>query len=161
MIEEPATVIFADDGYAIVETRQRPACGSCASSGSCSTTILSGLFKRRYNRLRVSNSIEARPGDLVIIGMRENALLRVSFVAYLLPLVCMIMMAMAMQALASQLAWQLGELPQVLGGLLGLIAGFFLLKRHTGLKRNESDYQAVILRVANTTQVEFSREPTG
>jgi sigma-E factor negative regulatory protein RseC len=161
MIEESATVIFVDDGYAVVETRQRPACGSCASSGSCGTSLLSALFKRRYNRLRVSNPIGARPGDLVIIGMQENILLRVSFVAYLLPLACMMMMAMAMQAAATQFTWQLGELPQVLGGLLGLIAGFFLLKRPIGLKRNESDYQAVILRLANTTQVEFSGEHTG
>jgi positive regulator of sigma E activity len=93
--------------------------------------------------------------------MHESALLRVSFVAYLLPLAGMMMMAMAGQAMANQFAWQLGELPQVLGGLLGLIAGFFLLKRHTGLKRNKSDYQAVILRTANTTHVEFFREHTG
>lgn len=161
MIEEPATVILVNDGYALVETRQRPACGACASSGNCSTSVLSGLFKRRYNRLRVSNPIDARPGDRVIIGLQENTLLKVSFLAYLLPLACMILMAILMQALARQFVWQVGELPQVLGGLFGLIAGFLLLKRYAGQERNESDYQAVILRPASTTPVAFSREFPG
>jgi sigma-E factor negative regulatory protein RseC len=161
MIEEPATVVSVELGHAMVETLQRPACGSCASTASCGTSVLSGLFKRRYNRLRVSNPIDARPGDQVIIGLPENTLLKVSFLAYLLPLVCMLLMAIVMQAVATHLVWRLGELPQVLGGLLGLIAGFFLLKRHAGQALNESGYQAAILRPANTDPVVFSKEYTG
>ncbi|MES9975722.1 MAG: SoxR reducing system RseC family protein, partial [Candidatus Thiodiazotropha sp.] len=116
MIEEPATVISIDDEHAVVETEQRPACGACANAGGCSTSVLSGLFKRRHNRLRVFNPIHARPGQRVIIGLQENALLKVSFLAYLLPLVCMILMAILMQAAATLFIWQIGELPQVVGG---------------------------------------------
>ncbi|PVV27727.1 MAG: peptide ABC transporter substrate-binding protein, partial [gamma proteobacterium symbiont of Ctena orbiculata] len=86
MIEEPATVISVDDGYAVVETQQRAACGTCASASSCSTSVLSGLFKRRHNRLRVSNPIHAKPGARVIIGVEENVFLKISFLVYLLPL---------------------------------------------------------------------------
>lgn len=161
MIEEPATVISAEDGYALVETHQRPACGACASAGSCSTSILSGLFKRRHNRLKVSNPIHAKPGEQVIIGLREEALLKISFMAYLFPLMCMILMAVLMQGLAAYFAWHAGELPQVTGGLLGLIGGFLLLKRLAGQGRERAGYKPVILRSAGTATVNFSKECVG
>lgn len=148
MIEESATVISADDGYAIVETQQRPACGACATASGCSTAILSGLFKRSHTRLRVSNPIHAKPGEQVVIGLLETTFLKISFLAYLLPLLCMILLAILMQAVATYFNWQLGELPQVLGGLLGLISGFFLLGLLAGQKQDEPGYQAVILRLA-------------
>lgn len=155
MIEEPATVISSDDGYAIVDTRERPACGACANAGGCSTSVLSGLFKRRHNRLRVSNPIHAKPGEQVVIGLREDTFLKVSFLAYLLPLLSMILTAILMQAVATYFNWQLGELPQVLGGLLGLISGFFLLRIFAGKTQNEPGYQAVILRLADTARVDL------
>ncbi|MCU7871567.1 MAG: SoxR reducing system RseC family protein [Candidatus Thiodiazotropha sp. (ex Lucinoma borealis)] len=161
MIEEPATVISLENDFAIVETQQRAACGSCSSVNSCSTTVLSGLFKRRHNRLKVANPIQARPGEQVIIGLQEQALLKVSFIAYLLPLVCMILVAILVQSLATQFAWQGGELPQVIGGLLGLISGFLLLKRLAEQRRDKPGYQPVILRQAKGTPVQFSKEYVG
>jgi sigma-E factor negative regulatory protein RseC len=155
MIEESATVISIDDGYATVETQQQPACGACAAASGCSTSVLSGLFKRSHTRLRVSNPIHAKPGEQVIIGLPENTFLKVSFLAYLLPLACMILIAILMQAVATHINWQFGELPQVLGGLLGLISGFFLLRLLTGQKQNEPGYQAVILRLAGTARVDL------
>ncbi|MES9993939.1 MAG: SoxR reducing system RseC family protein [Candidatus Thiodiazotropha sp.] len=161
MIEEPATVVSVDDGYALVETQQSPACGACSSAGSCSTSVVSGLFKRRHTRLKVSNPIAAKPGERVIIGLAEGALLKISFLAYLLPLLCMILMALLMQALVTRFLWQLGELPQVAGGLFGLIAGFYLLRKLAGQRRDKPGYQAVILRLADAKTVAFSEEYVG
>ncbi|MEW8053052.1 MAG: SoxR reducing system RseC family protein [Candidatus Thiodiazotropha sp.] len=161
MIEESATVISADDGYAVVETQQSPACGACANASGCSTSVLSGLFKRRHNRLRVSNPIDAKPGQQVIIGLQENTLLKVSLLAYLLPLVSMFLVAILMQAVATHFMWQLGELPQVVGGLLGLITGFILLRQLAVQKRDEPGYQAVILRLSGTVKIDFSKEYIG
>ncbi|MCU7797082.1 MAG: SoxR reducing system RseC family protein [Candidatus Thiodiazotropha sp. (ex Myrtea spinifera)] len=156
MIEETATVVgLEDDGFAIVETQQRAACGSCDSAGSCSTTVLSGLFKRRHSHLKVHNPIQAQVGEKVIIGLQESALLKVSFAAYLLPLLSMILSAIAVQALADAIKLQSGELPTVAGGLLGLIAGLILFKQLTAKKASDPSYQAVILRQANIQPVQF------
>jgi sigma-E factor negative regulatory protein RseC len=155
MIEESATVISAGDGYAIVETQRQAACGACADASGCSTSVLSGLFKRSHTRFKVSNPIHAKAGEQVVIGLRENTFLKVSFLAYLLPLVCMILMAIPMQAVATLFDWRLGELPQVLGGLLGLIGGFFLLRLLAGQKQDQPGYQAVILRLAGTVRVDL------
>jgi sigma-E factor negative regulatory protein RseC len=155
MIEESATVVRVDAGYAIVETQQRAACGSCQSAGSCSTSVLSGLFKRRHNQLKVLNPINARPGQKVIIGLREQALLKVSLSAYLLPLVSLLLLAMAMQHLSERFVLQLGELPTIAGGLLGFIIGLLLFRRLSSRRRSDPDYQAVILRQAMSQQVPF------
>ena len=156
MIEETATVIEVKDDCALVETRQQAACGSCHSAGSCSTSVLSGLFKRQNNQLMVSNPIHAQPGEQVVIGLRESALLKASFAAYLLPLLCMMFSAIAVQQLAHRFSILGGELPIVIGGLLGLLAGLILFKRITARKGSDPTYQAVILRQANIHPVRFS-----
>lgn len=155
MIEESATVVQVEDGYTIVQTQQRAACGSCRSAGSCSTTVLSGLFKRRQNQLRVLNPIDAQPGEQVVIGLQEQALLKVSFSAYLLPLACMLLSAIAMQQVADRFLFPFGELPAICGGLLGFIIGLFLFKRSYVRRLSDPNYQAVILRQAMTQQVPF------
>ncbi|MCG8099393.1 MAG: SoxR reducing system RseC family protein, partial [Candidatus Thiodiazotropha taylori] len=112
MIEETAMVVRIDGEYAFVETQKRAACGSCESQGSCSTTVLAGLFKRRYNYLKVANTVLAKPGEQVIIGLQEQALVKLSMLAYLLPLISMILAAIAAQYLFGLLNIQSGELPQ-------------------------------------------------
>ncbi|MBV2089289.1 MAG: SoxR reducing system RseC family protein [Candidatus Thiodiazotropha sp. (ex. Lucinisca nassula)] len=155
MIEETAMVVRIDGEYAFVETQRRAACGSCESQGSCSTTVLAGLFKRRYNHLRVVNTVLAKPGEQVIIGLQEQALVKLSMLAYLLPLISMILAAIAAQYLFGLLNIQSGELPQVIGGLLGLIGGFFLLRLLAYKNRHDPGYQAVMLRHADRVSVPF------
>ncbi|MCG7873243.1 MAG: SoxR reducing system RseC family protein [Candidatus Thiodiazotropha lotti] len=155
MIEETAMVVRIEGEYAFVETEKRAACGSCESQGSCSTSVLAGLFKRRYNHLRVVNTVLAKPGEQVIIGLQEQALLKLSMLAYLLPLILMILAAIVAQYLFGLFNIQSGELPQVIGGLLGLIGGFFLLRLLAYKNRHDPGYQAVILRHADRISVPF------
>jgi sigma-E factor negative regulatory protein RseC len=157
MIEENATVVrVEEEGYAIVETPQRAACGSCQSAGSCSTSVLSGLFKRRPNQLKVLNPIAAQPGEQVIIGLQEAALLKTSVSAYLLPLVCMMSAAVVAHQLTRDFNAVLGELPTIGGGLLGLIIGLYLFKTQSFYRSSDPNYQAVILRQAMTQKVPFA-----
>jgi positive regulator of sigma E activity len=67
----------------------------------------------------------------------------------------MILMAILAQYLSDYFEWTLGELPQVIGGLLGLIGGFYLLRGLAQTKRHDSGYQATILRHANRVSVPF------
>ena len=154
MIEQSAIVVrVSDDDYAIVETEQRAACGSCQSAAGCSTSLLSGLFKRRHNQLRVLNPIHALPGERVVIGVQESALLKVSFSAYLLPLLCMLLMAIAVEQLTDRSLYRLGELPTIGGGLLGLVIGLLLFRRLSANRLLDPNYQAVILRPVMTQHV--------
>lgn len=155
MIEESATVVSTGDGFAIVETQQRAACGSCQQADGCSTSLLSALFKRRHNQLRVQNPIGAQAGERVIIGLQEQTLLKVSFTAYLLPLASMLLAAIALQRLAERFLLPLGELPAIGGGLLGIIIGLMILRRLAAGRLSAADCQAVILRSAMSRQVPF------
>lgn len=155
MIEESATVLACQEGYAIVETQVKAACGSCQAESSCSTSVLSGLFKRRQNSLKVLNPIQAKPGERVIIGLQERALVIVSLVAYLMPLVCMILLAITLQAAAEYWHWPNTELASIGGGLFGLTIGLILLKRFSSRSQRKPYYQAVILRQETSKSVQF------
>jgi sigma-E factor negative regulatory protein RseC len=160
MIEETARVVSVDRKFALVETEQRASCGSCQSQSSCGTSLLAGLFKRRHNQLKVLNPVDAKPGEQVVIGLQEQALLKISVLAYLLPLLTMILAAILtatlIQGLAPYLTLSIGELPQVVGGLLGLIGGLYFLKALVRKRRHDPGYQAVILRHADSVSAPFA-----
>jgi len=147
MIEESAQILSCDEQFAIVETEVQTACGGCQSQHSCGTSVLAGLFKNRHNRLRVLNPIQAKPGERVIIGLREQALVQASLMAYLLPLVCMIGLAIAADRFGVSLGWTDTELFSILAGLLGLLGGLLLLNWFTRRHRHDAAYQAVVLRL--------------
>ena len=155
MIEETATVVACEDGFAIVETQSKAACGACGAEHSCSTSVLSDLFKRRHNRLKVLNPIQATPGQKVVVGIQEQALVTVSLMAYLMPLMCLILAAMATQQVALYWGWSYAELSSIAGGLLGLMAGLSLLKRFSLRNKHEPAFQAVILRLEVSQPVQF------
>ncbi|MET0088882.1 MAG: SoxR reducing system RseC family protein [Candidatus Thiodiazotropha sp.] len=155
MIEENARVLRVEGGFAVVETQQRAACGSCQSSGSCSTSVLAGLFKRHDNQLRVLNTLDVRPGEQVIIGVQEQALVKLSLLAYLMPILSMIAGAIIVDFWSRDYLGADGELPQIIGGLLGLAGGFWLLQRFSRNRQNDPNYQAVILRREGQTKVGF------
>lgn len=156
MIEEPALVVACEDEYALVETQVQAACGSCQAGSGCGTSVLSSLFKRRYNQLRALNPIQAKPGQRVIIGLQEQALVLASLIVYLLPLVCMLLFAIGLQVIAESRQWQGGELSSMLGALAGLVIGFFLVRVFSRRHQRDRSYQAVILRKAPGTPIPFS-----
>ncbi|MET0065471.1 MAG: SoxR reducing system RseC family protein [Candidatus Thiodiazotropha sp.] len=155
MIEETARIVRVEGDFAVVETQQQAACGSCQSAGGCSTSVLAGLFKRRDNELRVLNTLDVRPGEQVVIGVQERALVKISLLAYLMPLIGMIAGAIVIDSWAQRYLVIQGELPQIIGGLSGLMAGFWVLRWFSRNRSRDPEYQAVILRRADQTRVGF------
>ena len=89
MLEETATVVEVIDGRLIAETESRSSCSHC-STDSCSTSVVAKLFGIRRNRLVMENTLQAKAGDRVVIGIPDNLLVQASVMAYLLPLVVML-----------------------------------------------------------------------
>ena len=62
-------------------------CGGCASSSACGSkgigTTASRLESRRF---QLVNDAGLRVGERVVVGIRENALLKASITAYVIPL---------------------------------------------------------------------------
>lgn len=128
MIETEGTVVAVEAGRAWVEANRRSACGHCESSGACGTSLLANTFGNRPTRIEVDNSIGARTGDRVILGLPERGMLIGSFLLYLFPLAGLFAGVLLGQHLGLQLAAGSVEPWAVSGGLLGLMTALGLLR---------------------------------
>lgn len=130
MIEERAVVIATHDGDMIIEVQQQSACGGCNARSTCGTTLLAALFKQHKSRLRVDNSVAARPGDHVVVGIDEATMVSGSMRLYLLPLLGLIGGAILAQAVISP-----AEASAIAGGLAGMALVLWLLHRRSETAR--------------------------
>jgi sigma-E factor negative regulatory protein RseC len=146
MIEQTALVVSVQGDLAEVEGEHQGACGGCAVDGACGTSLIARYFGRRRPVLEVRNPIGARPGDRVIIGLPEGALLTASFLAYLAPLVSMIGAAIAGAQIADFLAPAYARGLSVLAGLGGLVAALGWLARMSRAGSLATGCRARILR---------------
>lgn len=140
MIEEQARVLVVGNGFALVETSSRSACGSCSSSSGCGTSLVAKLFGERSNRLHVSDAIGVAVGDLVVIGISDGTLIRASLLAYLWPLIALMLAALLAQSAGAS------EGLGALVGILGLCVGFWTTRRVTGGEAGRVHYRPVLLR---------------
>ncbi|ANB02894.1 SoxR reducing system RseC family protein [Ectothiorhodospira sp. BSL-9] len=143
MIEENARVIAVDEpGFAWVDTQRKTACGSCAVSSGCGTSVIAKLFSAKRTQVRVIDPLGVKLGEEVMVGIEESALVRGSLAVYILPLITMLLAALAAQGLWSGA----GELPVVFAGLLGLGGGLGLVALYTRRIRRDPRFQPVVVR---------------
>ncbi len=144
MIEQTGRVVACEGEYAWVETERQSSCGSCAAKG-CGTGALSKVLGRRSQTIRVLNSIEAREGELVVLGIQEGALLRGSVAVYIVPLIAMLAGGLVGEALGP-----LWGISTEVGAFVLAAAGFVLalawLRRFNRWAATDSRYQPVTLR---------------
>jgi len=117
VLETQARVLAVTPGLALVEIRRRSGCGACSLASGCATAALAELFGPGRHRVAVSDGIGVAAGDQVVIGVAAGALTRASMLAYLLPLLALILTSFLAQAAGA------GEAAGALAGLLGLGAG--------------------------------------
>ncbi len=143
MIEERGRVVAVEGPYAWVEASGGGACGTCAARAGCGTASLQAWLGRRRRRVRALNRAGARPGDEVVVGLAEGALLRGSVLVYLTPLAGLLAGGLAAALLAGP-----ADGPAAAGALAGGAAG--LLWGRARLRRAASDpcFQPVVLRRA-------------
>lgn len=151
MLEESALVVATEGEEAWVETSRRSSCGSCEAKG-CGTGALSQVLGRRSQRLRVQNPIAAMPGEAVVLGIAESALLKGSLAVYLVPLLALLAGGLLGEVMAPQLA-----LPQegttILCALFALVCSFLWLRRFNRRAATDIRFNAVILRRADSPVV--------
>lgn len=132
MLETRAIVISLDGNEALVESLQGGGCGNCDSENGCGSGKLSQLFCSEPRRFRVRNEANAQIGAMVQIALADGLLMRSALLVYLLPLMLLLVGAVAGAGLIED---QNKDLYSALGGLAGLIAGF-ILARKLSLRRN-------------------------
>jgi sigma-E factor negative regulatory protein RseC len=150
MIEQTAAVVSVEGGYAwILPQRTSGGCGGCASKTSCSSSASPFDFfraDREPQKMRVLNPLYARPGDTVVVGMQGDALIIYSLLAYLLPLVSLIVFAILGHAVFGVLG--LGaEAGAILSGTGGLFGGLKFANILCSRSFRSEGFQPVILRI--------------
>jgi len=145
MIEEEAFVAEVSGGHVWLEKTRKPACSGCAET--CANSFAGKFFTERTSRFPVSSPLDLSPGDRVVVGIAEGALVHGSFGVYLLPLFALFVGALTGKAVAELSGWLTSEFGGVLGGISGLLLCLAGLKVSRFLDR--TGLQPVILRKIN------------
>ncbi len=151
MIEQAATVVSVEHGYAWVIPQQKSGgCGACSSKSSCGSVSSVLDFKRTKmgsgaQKMRVLNPVYARPGEQVIVGIQGDGLVVFSLLAYMLPLVGLILLAILGNVVLGRLGVE-GEAGAILGGAAGLLGGLRIANMLARHSLRSPAFQPVILR---------------
>ncbi|MFO7641648.1 MAG: SoxR reducing system RseC family protein [Candidatus Competibacteraceae bacterium] len=148
MIEERAMVVAVEEGYVWLETQRRSSCGGCQASGGCGVATLAKLWPGQRTRVRAIAEPGLRPGDEVMVGLAEGALLRGALLVYLLPLALLLAGALLGQAVFAGA----GEEPVVALGVVGLGLGFLAVRVLSRRLRRDARFQPVVLRRADAVE---------
>lgn len=141
MIEEPGRVVAVEEGAVWVETLRRSTCSACSANAGCGQGLMEKLgVGQRRGYVRALTDLRLAVGDGVVIGIREDLLVRSSLLVYLLPLLGLFAGAMLAQWLA------LAESFVILGGLGGLFILWWLVRWHTRRVVDDPLLQPVVLR---------------
>lgn len=145
MLETQAVIVKIEQGVTYVEAEAGGSCGSghCSTSG-CSTAVLTRIFSQQPKALRVNNPIDAQVGEQVMLGLEEGAFLKSTLLAYLLPLLAMLLGATIGMWMGDGARGR--DLYAALGGLLGLIGSVFCIKWLNPIVFDANRAQPVILR---------------
>ena len=146
MLEETALVVEADQQSLWVELPSRSACSQCGS-GTCTTSVIAKLFRVSKPRFRLENSLNARPGQQVVVGIPDDLVAKASLWAYLLPMVTLLAGAAVANVAGA------GEGIQSLMALVGLGVGLLLVRRLTTTGSMQRRLRPTLLRLAQPTQV--------
>lgn len=120
MIEGIAQVVAVEGSLAWLVPEQTTSCGGCASASACGAKGIGTTASRlELRRFQLVNDANLSVGERVVVGIRENALLRASVTAYLIPLATLLIAgALAQWAAGSDIVTMAGMLAGLLLGLL-------------------------------------------
>ena len=145
MLKENAFIVDIENDVAWVETQRKTSCGSCQARKSCGTSVLQKVLGNKRTRLKVNNPKNYGVGDEVVLGLREDALVKGSLLLYALPLVMMFGFALIGVLLFQVFDTEFSEGFSILFSLTGLGFGFLYVAKSSKNLVDNSKYQAEIL----------------
>lgn len=146
MLEETAQIVAVEGAEVWVEIERRSSCSSCAVNSGCGSAALAKVLGQRRNRVRALTHIPLSVGDRVVIGVREQAVVRGSLAVYAVPVAMLLLGAVIGELGARQFLWQDAETASLVLGVGGLAGGLWWLRAFSRRIRHSADYQPVVLR---------------
>ncbi|MEE4192651.1 MAG: SoxR reducing system RseC family protein [Halieaceae bacterium] len=137
MLTETGRVVAVDPDSLWVETIRRSTCGSCSAAKGCGHGILNRMTDGHRNLLKVSTAAfpEGRfqVDDEVSIAIPEDVIVGSSFVVYMVPLLCTLLVAGSVAGLLPAAS----DLATFLGAVLGFGLGVGLVRLHAWTRRDD------------------------
>ncbi len=144
MITEQGIVTQANSDVALVKTNRAAACESCTAKSSCGT-----IHQGKEMTVEVPNTLGVEPGDSVLIGMQTKSALLLTFLIYIVPILCLVAGALIGDALGPVFRINASFAAMVLGFSFFGIAFFFLHKKSAAMNQ-KSEFKPVLIRKTKT-----------
>jgi sigma-E factor negative regulatory protein RseC len=155
---EEGVVIKIDSTAAWVKTTQTSACKGCSARGSCNSM---GNDKER--EVKAINTAGAKVGDRIVLDLETASLLKVSFLLYVFPILCMIVGAFIGQQIAASFFYFSESAVSAIFGFLFFFIAFLIIKAKGNTLAQKNEYQPKIIRILKAqlenTQIDSS-QPT-
>ena len=136
--EETAIVSQVDGDFVLLETQNNGSCGNCSSKSGCGT--VSSIFSLKpRNSLKISNTLQLKEGDSVIVAMSPDKLLLATVLMYLSPLLLLFSLSILAKIF-------IGESASIIAGLSGLFIGLFFVKKYTQQSEIAKMFQPKLIR---------------
>lgn len=133
-------MVGADEDYVWIASDRGSVCQSCSARVGCGQKLLGQITASGSGYLKIANTIGAKTGDKVTVGIAENTLLLSSLLVYLIPLVAMALLAGMVDAL-----WVVGEGVIIAAGASGFLLGFLLVKQLSSKLSCNPDYHPQLI----------------
>lgn len=130
-VQEVGVILDVDGDYAWVETQRRSTCQSCEANAACGSGVLSRVLGARRSKVRVRNTLGGKVGDQVVLGLNQNAMARGAQLVYGVPLLMMIVGAVAGTELGRLVDRLNPDLVAVTFAVAGLVLGINAMKRYS------------------------------
>jgi sigma-E factor negative regulatory protein RseC len=131
MLKQRGIIVDVKDKLAIAQIKPTNLCNQCTIHKGCGTVSLAPLFGQKNIEVTVINDKGVKVGDNVSISLKEQTLLKISLLFYLLPLFSLFVGAIGYEFLAANSQLPNSEILTALAGLFGLLAGFWWVKQLT------------------------------
>lgn len=141
MATEQGIIIKTDSDTAWTKTIRKSSCKGCSSSESCSESK-----SKEEMIVEISNPIGAKVGDLVIFSFNSILLFKVLFMMYVLPILCMIIGALAGHKLALHYNYNDSAVSAFFAFLFFFLAIFMIRIRSNKLSKKNT-YKPKIIRI--------------
>ena len=139
MVKEQGVIEKIENQKAFVRIQKTSACDHCKSRGSCDVS-------KRDMIVEVDNIIQAKVGDVIELSMPEGAVMKLSILVYLLPILALLIGAFIGDYLA-QIFLINRSLTALLSGGILMMAVFYALKKMERLKKFKDAYQPRLTRI--------------
>ena len=151
MMEEPGRVVAVEEGAVWVQALRESTCSSCSANAGCGQGLLDKLaITSQRGNVRALTDLQLAVGDEVVIGVREELLLRSAVQVYLLPLLALLGGGFIAQSLG------LSEPLSILLGLGGLLAAGLLVRWRSLRVADDPHLQPVVVRALLLGSASFS-----